>query len=602
ETPPPMAPPPTQQRRSRIPRAVSQPPRRTPPPTESPEAKEEERVTTTQAGDTPLSPPRRSRRLAGQEPEVKPLPLTVTRRAIPAGKVQRTRLIFESTGSAAPSPNPIPSIAIVASTPPPGEPIAKSLQTPPVDPPALMTVITAADMSDQSAGPLSAIQPTNPSLDAPGNPFLALSATPIAPLATVHLPPATASLPGMPAGLEPPLPAHNGDPSHVHRVQVLDPSRTGTPGRAKTPLTRAELIGFDPLAPAETSTSSRSPLALASGSNAHRGAVIKAAPKAKIFPVPPASHPPLKNSFSLPMPIPPASTGQPYDGRKATSPSFTPPSPPSYAPASPSTAAVWRTLFGDSSEPELPRPHDAETERETSPPLATAMSDHDDDKDDVKDELDDGDPVKSESDDSWPPDNASSPSPTPPPRAPRATSPPPRSWPTYTTARRTGGPPLPPRPTAAGTAHQNDPPPAALPATPTATARPRTGENSPPFFTPPTHFPPIPTTPAGAVIPPTRSHAEPTHRTAKPAASTNPLGPARTVAFKPAPPPPMMTRARAQAAAQPATTMLTRSQARATAAAPAGLAPTRQNPALSATRPPPQALSADPMRGVRSTR
>ncbi|KAJ3090234.1 hypothetical protein HDU96_003490, partial [Phlyctochytrium bullatum] len=564
-----MAPPPAPKRHSRIPRAVSQPPRRTPPPTQSPEQKEEERVITTQAGDTPISPPRRSRRLAGQGPEVKPLPLTVTRRAIPTGKVRKTRLIFESARSTTPSPNPNPKpvIAIVTSTPPADESIANGLQNPPVDSPALMTITTAANVSDQPASPLSATQLTHPSLDAPANPFLALSATPIAPLAAVHLPPAIASPPGMPAGRETPIPVHDGDPSHVHRVQVLDLSRTGTPGPAKTPLTGAELIGFDPLAPAETPTSSRSPLALASGSHAHRGALIKAAPKAKSFPAPPASHPPLKNSFSPPMPIPPASTGQPYDGRRATSPSFTPPSPPSYAPASPSTAAVWRTLFGDSSEPELSRPHDAETERETSPPLATAMSDHDDDKDDVKDELDNGDPVKSESDDSWWPDNASSPSPTPPP--PRAASPPPR--PLYTTARRTGGRPLPPRPTAPASTSQ----PAALPATPAVAARPRT---------------------AGAPMPPTRLHAEPAHRTAKSAAHTNPLGPARTVAFKAAPPAPMMTRARAAAAQQAATPsaqpplvsalfatppMVTRSRARATAAVPA-------------THP----LPADPMRGI----
>ncbi|KAJ3093498.1 hypothetical protein HDU96_002242, partial [Phlyctochytrium bullatum] len=595
-----MTPPPAQKRRSRIPRAVSQPPRRTPPPTQSPEPKEEERVITTQAGDTPLSPPRRSRRLAGQGPEVKPLPLTVTRRAIPAGKVKKTRMIFESAGSTTPSPNPNPKpvIAIAASTPPAGESITNGLQTPPVDSPALMTITTATAVSDQSANPLSATQPTHPSLDAPANPFLALSATPIAPLAAVHLPPAIASHPGIPASPETPIPTHNGASSHVHRVQVLDLSRTGTPGPAKTPLTRAELIGFDPLAPAETPNPSRSPLALASGSDAHHGALIKAEPKAKSLPAPPASHSPLKNSSSPSMRSPPASADHPDSSSppKAASPSFTPQSPPLYRALSPSTAAHWVALFEEVAVTELSQPADAETEDEASQPAPTTLQpgadcqDDDDDNDstpiepvwsDVKSE--DG-----ESDDSWSPDNASSPSPTPPP--PRPVSTPPR--PTFTTARRTGGRPLPPRPTAAV---------AAPSATPPAATRPRAGENSPQFFTPPTHFP-VPTTPAGTAMPPTRPRAVRAHRTAKSAPDSIPLGPARTVAFKAAPPPPMLTRARAQAAAQPATTMLTRSQARATAVAPAGLAPTRQNPALSATRPPSQALSADPMRGVRSTR
>ncbi|KAJ3093822.1 hypothetical protein HDU96_002006, partial [Phlyctochytrium bullatum] len=584
-----MAPPPTSQRRSKIPRAVSQPPRRTPPPSQSPEV-DGPRVLTTQAGDTILSPRRRSRRLARQDPEVQPLPLTVTRRAIPIGKVKRTQKIFEIAGSAAPAPNPTPPPDAGASTPPANAPIGDGPQTPLDNPPAPSIAATSVKTSNQTVNTGSVAKDATPTLDAAMNPFLVAPETPIPIQAPREL--TLAILDNCRALLHStPLPTGYVSHSQVgNSPDVLDPARAGSPGPVQTPLTRAELEGFDPLAPAIPPTPPAAPKDLTFGFREHRLGMIKGEPKVRSLSVTPPPSQLLKGSPSLTMPLSPASAGQPHTRRKAESPSFTPPSPPSYAPASPSTAAVWRTLFGDSSEPKLSPPHDEETEREPSPPLAATTGNHDDDEDDVKEELEDDD-VESESDGEETPDNASSPSPTPPPPpAPR-----------YTTARRTGGPlrPLAHPPVPRGSINRQPSPPA----TPSQVSKPRTGENSPPFFTPPTHFP-LPSTPAGAAMPPTRLHAEPGHRTAKTAAST-PLGPARTVAFKPTPPSPMMTRARAHAAMQstapPARsvgpTMVTRSRSRADPAQ----GPANPSARPTATAPLPRPIHSEPMRGVQPT-
>ncbi|KAJ3090205.1 hypothetical protein HDU96_003506, partial [Phlyctochytrium bullatum] len=407
--------------------------------------------------------------------------------------------------------------------------IGEGPQTPPAEPLALPIAATSMNPSGQAVSTHLPAKTATPSLDAAANPFLAMSMT-LAPSGPDLVPhgdcPASSPLAPLPSGRVSPFQVKNSP-------GILDPARAGTPGPTQTPLTRAELEGFDPLAPTTPITPPAVPQALTFGFREHRLAMIKSEPKVKSLSVtPPTSHPLKSNPFHS-MPLPPASTGHLHDGRKATSPSFTPPSPPSYADASPSTAAVWRDLFGDSPEPELSPPHDAETEHEPSPPLTTAMSNHDADGN-VKDESDDDDAVKIESDDETGPDHASSPSPTPPP-------------PHYTTARRTGRPLAYP-PVPRGSVNQ----PTNPSATPGPVPRPRAGEDSPLFFTPPTHLP-TPFTPAGVAMPPARPHAEPAHRTAK-TTGTNELGPARTVAFKPAPPPPMMTRARAAAIQQAAAT------------------------------------------------
>ncbi|KAJ3091924.1 hypothetical protein HDU96_002884, partial [Phlyctochytrium bullatum] len=505
---------------------------------------------------------------------------------IPIGKVKRTRKIFEIAGSAAPAPNPTPPPEEAASTPPVHPFIGDGPQTPLDNPRAPSIAATSMNLSGQAVSTHLPAKTATPSLDAAANPFLAMSMT-LAPGGLDLVPhddcPASSPLAPLPSGRVSPFQVENSP-------GILDPARAGTPGPTQTPLTRAELEGFDPLAPTTPITPPAAPQALAFGSREHQLAVIKSEPKAKSLSVtPPTSHP-LKSNPSHSMPLPPASTGHPHDGRKATSPSFTPPSPPSYAPASPSTAAVWRTLFGDSAspEPELPPAHNGETARDSSQPPVTTTSNHDSD-DDVKDESDGDNAVKSESDEDVSPTNASSPSPTPPP-------------PRYTTARRTGGPlrPLAHPPVPRGSINR----PQSPLTTPGQVPKPRTGEDSPPFLTPPTHFP---STPAGAAMPPTRLHAKPAHHTAKSSASTNSthLGSARTVAFKPAPPSPIMTRSRAHAAMQPTApptrpvepTIVTRSRARTIPIQ----GPANPSARLAAAIPPTRPTHPEPMSGVQPT-
>ncbi|KAJ3088188.1 hypothetical protein HDU96_004216, partial [Phlyctochytrium bullatum] len=124
----------------------------------------------------------------------------------------------------------------------------------------------------------------------------------------------------------------------------------------------------------------------------------------------------------------------------------------------------------------------------------------------------------------------------------------------------------------------------------------------------------------GVAMPPARPHAEPAHRTAK-TTSTNELGPARTIAFKPAPPPPMMTRARAAAIQRaaatphpltPTGTMATRPRTHPDRTAtptrdanpPAELPASRPLAPMLARKPanaPTPAPSVDPMCGVQPT-
>ncbi|KAJ3092324.1 hypothetical protein HDU96_002773, partial [Phlyctochytrium bullatum] len=487
-------------------------------------------------------------------------------------------------------------------------------------------------------------QTTHPTLDAAANPFLVEPAHP--PAMPAH-PASSLVSPDVQAALSRSLMTAREDVSVIpvpNSPTTVDPARAGTPGPVPTPLTRAELDGFDPLAPAAPPTPSVNPHAQPSSPNPHHLAVIKGEPEAKSFPVTPPPPQLLKSSPPPPMRSLPASAGRPrnlshpYPPPRAETPSFVPPSPPTYHPASPSPAAHWR--IPDPGPAPLPSHDAATTPPPSSPPLATSMiaeADHADDGDDDRsiksehDPNDDGhdDRVTSESDyASWPDLKSEteeddeeaawlyppiSPSLSPQPALYYSPSPPPR--PAYTTARRTGGPPLPPRPIAASVArHADAAAPANPPATPPVATQPRTGETTPQFFTPLTHSP-HPTTPAGDAMPPTRPHAELGHRTAK-TTKTVELGPARTVAFKPAPPTPMMTRARAAALQNAAVqrtpvvpsgtpTMVTRSRARLAVRTPGLPAnpPAAERPAKGpfqplvappVPRPPP----SDPMRGV----